>query len=121
MRGYLLLVAGCVYLGFAQPVPQSDCKPVTRYGVHGCDPLRNGSCPTGYDWISVCPPNPMMKAPCRLMCVPHRKEEKKEKASPKAQSFLASAITICTNPPIASAPARHTWVHAEAHRRRTCR
>jgi hypothetical protein len=94
MRGYLLLVAGCVYLGFAQPVPQSDCKPVTRFGVHGCDPLRNGSCPKGYDWISVCPPNPTMKAPCRLMCVPHRKQEKKEKASPKAQSFLASAMGI---------------------------
>ena len=26
-----------------------------------------------------------------------------------------------TNPPIASAPAGNTWVHAEAHRRRTCR
>jgi len=86
MPRYLLLVVGCVCLGLAQPVPRNDCKPVKRYGVHGCDPARNGSCPKGYDWIGVCPPNPMMKAPCVLMCVPHRQEEKKGKASLKAQS-----------------------------------
>lgn len=86
MPRYLLLVVGCVCWGVAQRVPQSDCKPVKRYGIHGCDPVRNGSCPKDYDWKGVCPPNPMMKGPCVLMCVPHRKEEKKGKASPKAQS-----------------------------------
>jgi hypothetical protein len=73
MPRFLLLVVGCVYLGFAQSVPQSNCKPVTRYGIHGCDPVPNGRCPKGYDWIGVCPFNPMMKAPCVKMCVPHPK------------------------------------------------
>ena len=71
MPRFLLLVVGCFYLCLAQSLPQSGCKPVKRYGIQGCDPVRNGSCPKGYDWVGVCPPNPIMKAPCVKMCVPH--------------------------------------------------
>jgi hypothetical protein len=79
MRRFLLVVFGCVCLGLAQSVPQSDCKPVERYGIQGCDPVRKGSCPMGYEWKGVCPQNPMMKAPCVKMCVPNPKSEQKQK------------------------------------------
>ena len=50
----------------------AQCKAVTHYGVHGCDPLPNATCKATYDKQYVCPPNPLMKSPCYLVCVPKK-------------------------------------------------
>jgi hypothetical protein len=72
--------------GSAQPTPA--CKPVTRYGVSGCEMLPDQSCPAGYHKQAVDPPDPRMKAPSYLMCVadnPKPKEQPPSKA-PKTAS-----------------------------------
>jgi len=45
------------------------CKPMTHYGVRGCEILVDQTCPKGYHRQVVDPPNPIMKAPSVLMCV----------------------------------------------------
>lgn len=57
--------------------PPSNCKPVTHLGVSGCDLLPDRSCPKGYHIKAVEPPNPQMKAPTRLMCVPDKPSPQK--------------------------------------------
>lgn len=60
----------------------SSCKPVTHYGVKGCEILAGQTCPTGYHRQVVDPPNPMMKAPSVLMCVADEKPAKKPSKGP---------------------------------------
>jgi len=71
---------GCVCLGFGQQVPPPECKPIPYFGVTGCQLSAQGECPKGYHKQGVCPTNPMMKAPCRMMCV--RDELPKTRAKP---------------------------------------
>ena len=52
--------------------PPSSCKPVKQYGVSGCELLPDRTCSPGYHKQVVDPPNPLMKAPSRLMCVPDK-------------------------------------------------
>jgi hypothetical protein len=63
-----------------------DCKPIKHYGVSGCEVLVSAGerrCPPGYSKKSVCPPNPMMKSPCYLMCVADKKTSIKNTQSSK--------------------------------------
>ena len=73
----LFVLLSCFSLGFGQKAPQ-PCKPLTYFGVQGCAPSAEGKCPRGYQVKAVCPSNPMMKAPCRLMCVVKGKTAKKK-------------------------------------------
>lgn len=62
--------------------PVGDCKPVKHYGISGCELLISGGerrCPSGYHEEGACPPNPMMKSPCYLMCVADKKASSKQK------------------------------------------
>ena len=68
---------GCAWLALAQQTPLPECKPVTHYGVQGCELSAQSACPKGYHKQGVCPPNPLMKAPCYLMCDPDVQEKKK--------------------------------------------
>ena len=61
----------------------SECKPVERYGVKGCELLPDRTCPAGYHKQAVSPPNPRMAGPTFLMCVPDNPQPKEEK--PKQQ------------------------------------
>ena len=45
----------------AQSAPA--CKPVTRYGISGCELLPDRTCPPGYHEKVVNPPDPRMMAP----------------------------------------------------------
>jgi hypothetical protein len=65
----LLLVSFGLGLGFGQKPPPPDCKPITYFGVSGCELSAQGECPKGYHKQAACPANPMIKAPCRMICV----------------------------------------------------
>jgi hypothetical protein len=53
--------------------PESgECKSVSHYGVHGCEPLPDATCKDAYQKQWACPPNPNMKAPCYLECIPKK-------------------------------------------------
>ncbi len=54
------------------------CKPVKRYGVSGCELLPDRTCPRGYHQQVVDPPDPRMKAPSYLMCVPDKPQPKEQ-------------------------------------------
>jgi len=56
---------------------------MTRYGVTGCAPLPDQTCPAGYHLKPVNPPNPKMMSPTYLMCVPDKPPAKEE--PPKTQ------------------------------------
>jgi hypothetical protein len=58
------------------------CKPVTHYGVSGCETLPDHTCPVGHHKQAVGPPNPQMMGPTFLMCVPGKPPAKE--APPKA-------------------------------------
>jgi hypothetical protein len=62
------------------------CKPVKHYGVGGCQLLPGQTCPPGYHKQAVDPPNPMMKGPTYLMCVPDKPQPKEQppKSPPKS-------------------------------------
>ena len=64
-----IVLSSCVWFGFGQEVSSRACKPLIYFGVHGCEPLVQGACPKGYHKQLACPTNPMMKAPCRVVCV----------------------------------------------------
>ena len=56
---------------------------MTYFGVKGCQISDKRECPKGYHPQWICPPNPMMKAPCRLMCVGDEAEKgEKSKEDP---------------------------------------
>ncbi len=80
MRVFSLLSA--VFLVAALRAMASDlpanCKPITHLGVSGCELLPDQTCPKGYHKEVVGPPNPQMKAPSRLMCVPDKPLPKKK-------------------------------------------
>jgi len=67
-------------LSAAQSAPA--CKPVTRYGVSGCELLPDRTCPPGYHQKVVDPPDPRMKAPSVLMCVPDKQEPQQKDKPP---------------------------------------
>ena len=78
MRNCLIVLLACVCFGFAQDAtdkdkdkdaPPPDCKPITYFGVSGCELRAQGDCPNGYHKQAACPTNPMIKAPCRMICV----------------------------------------------------
>ena len=68
----------------AQSTPA--CKPVTRYGVSGCELLPDQSCPAGYHKQAVDPPDPRMKAPSYLMCVADKPPAKEPPPSKPAKT-----------------------------------
>ncbi len=69
MRKYLIVLVVSASFGFAQePIP-ADCKPITYWGTSGCELSAQGDCPKGYHKQAACPANPMIKAPCRMICV----------------------------------------------------
>jgi hypothetical protein len=77
----------------------SACKPVTHYGVSGCERLPDQSCPPGYHEQIFDPPNPRMKAPGYIMCVADKPQpkEKPPNKSPKDKS-QASYGTVARSP-----------------------
>jgi len=77
----LEVMIGLSSSGGGQPSPRS-CKPIERYGVTGCEPLPDQTCPPGYHKQAVGPPDPRMKAPTILMCVPDKPEPKEQKEKP---------------------------------------
>ena len=89
----LVLVGGAAALGAWQNGPvagqaaateQPPCQPLTYFGVTGCVPNERGECLRGYHKQAACPTNPMIKAPCRLLCVADKKaDEPKPKPKPK--------------------------------------
>jgi len=77
---FVLLAASAA----AQQPP--SCKPVEHYGVKGCEILPDQTCPPGYHKQVVDPPNPMMKTPSYLMCVPDAPPKDQKQESPKKNS-----------------------------------
>jgi hypothetical protein len=73
-------MVGLSLLVGAQSAP--GCKPVEHYGVKGCEPLADQSCPAGHHKQAVGPSNPQMKGPTFLMCVPDKPEPKTQKPEP---------------------------------------
>ncbi|MBZ5667051.1 MAG: hypothetical protein LAO30_20920 [Acidobacteriia bacterium] len=63
-----------------------SCKPVTHYGVSGCERLPDQSCPPGYHQQIVDPPNPRMKAPSYIMCVADQPQPKEKPPSKPPKS-----------------------------------
>jgi len=77
-----IVILGCLCLGFGQESPPTDCKPITYFGISGCELSAQGECPKGYHKQTACPTNPMIKAPCRVICV----KDAAPKAKPKPGS-----------------------------------
>ncbi len=80
--GVIVLVLGSMCVAQSAPA----CKPVTRYGVSGCEMLPDQTCPPGYHKQTVDPPDPRMKAPSILMCVADKPQPKESapKTPPKS-------------------------------------
>ena len=78
-----LLLATMTSMNAAGQAPA--CKPVTHYGVSGCELLSNQACPPGHHKQAVGPSNPQMMGPTYLMCVPDKPPAKEEppKSPPK--------------------------------------
>ena len=72
-------MVGLSWSGAGQGEPAPECKPLTYFGVTGCVPEATGECLRGYHKQAACPSNPMIKAPCRLLCVADAKSGKKSK------------------------------------------
>jgi len=81
MRFRLIFAVGAALVLLAASAAEQppSCKPVERYGVKGCEILPDQTCPPGYHKQVVDPPNPMMKTPSYLMCVPDKSEQKDRK------------------------------------------
>ncbi len=77
----LLVLLACVEFGFGQKATPLPCKPVTYFAVEGCELSGQGACPKRYHKQAVCPSDPRMKAPCRLMCVADGSAKKKKLTS----------------------------------------
>ncbi len=79
--GHLLLagwVIAVALLSLNAAASEPACKPVTHYGVSGCELLPDKSCPAGHHKQAVNPPNPQMMGPTFLMCVPDKSPAKEE-------------------------------------------
>lgn len=69
MRAFQIVVLFAFsWLALAQEAPPK-CKTVTYWGVTGCELSEGGTCAKGYHRQVACPTNPMIKAPCRALCV----------------------------------------------------
>jgi hypothetical protein len=66
LKVFLLFSMACLALP-EQPSPK--CKLVTVWGVTGCETAGQQPCAKGYHKQQACPANPMIKAPCRMLCV----------------------------------------------------
>jgi hypothetical protein len=92
MRAFFLPLAFLLTVIYSLPTmaqdPPAACKPVKQYGVSGCELLPDHTCPPGYHKQVVDPPNPQMKAPSRLMCVPDKPSSEKPpvKEPPKSEA-----------------------------------
>jgi hypothetical protein len=73
----VIVMIGVSSMCAAQSSP--PCKAVEHYGVKGCELLPDRTCPAGYHQQAVDPPNPMMKGPTYLMCVPDKAQPKEQK------------------------------------------
>jgi len=76
------VLAVALLASFSSADPPPKCKAVTHYGVSGCEPLPDQTCPEGYHKQAVEPSNPQIKGPTFLMCVadkPAPKEKPQEK------------------------------------------
>jgi len=82
--GLGLVAAGLGLVSATEPPP--SCKPVQHYGVKGCEPLPDQSCPAGYHKQAVEPSDPRMKGPTFLMCVPNEPPPKEQKTKPREKS-----------------------------------
>ena len=91
MHKSLLVLLGCVWLGFGQEAPPPGCKALTYFGVTGCEPMLHGECLRGYHKQMACPTNPMMKAPCRTVCVVDSKPGDKTEPKPSPEAQVAGA------------------------------
>lgn len=80
--GWVIAVA---LLSLNAAASDAACKPVTHYGVSGCELLPDKTCPAGHHKQAVNPPNPQMMGPTFLMCVPDKPPAKEEpsKSPPK--------------------------------------
>jgi hypothetical protein len=81
----LVVLFAFVWLGWAQQAPPPGCRPLTYFGVQGCEPDQ-GRCLKGYHKKPACPTDPRMKAPCRLVCVadePGQKDDGKKNGGNK--------------------------------------
>src|SRR4029077_2011573 len=90
LRKCWILILGCVCLGFGQETPPPDCKPITYFGVSGCELSAQGECPKGYHKQAACPTSPMIKAPCRMICVKDAAPKTKPKPDSEKQSPSSS-------------------------------
>jgi len=89
MPKYLLVLLTWVGLGFRGAGPPG-CQPLTYFGVQGCQLSAQGTCPKGYHKQLACPTNPMIKAPCRQMCVADPVPGKKVK--PRENGLAAPSV-----------------------------
>jgi hypothetical protein len=67
----MVVLFAFTWLALAQEAPPK-CKTVKYWGVTGCDLSAEGTCAKGYHRQLACPTNPMIKAPCRALCVADR-------------------------------------------------
>jgi hypothetical protein len=79
-----VIVLSVAAISAAQSAPA--CKPVTRYGVNGCERLPDHSCPPGYHEKVVDPPDPRMKSPSYIMCVADKPQPKEQPPSKPPKS-----------------------------------
>ncbi len=69
MHKNLLVLLSWVWLGFGDQGPPA-CQALTHFGVRGCQLSAQGQrVRRGYHKQLVCLTNPVIKAPCRQMCV----------------------------------------------------
>jgi hypothetical protein len=113
LRKCLILILGCVCLGFGQETPPPDCKPITYFGVSGCELSAQGECPKGYHKQAACPTNPMIKAPCRMICVkdaaPKTKPKPDSEQQPEKQPPTSSLHPLGLRPKSVTAVRAITW------------
>ena len=85
LRLWLIMILAVVTASLSLPAggqSKPECKPVEYFGVKGCEPLPDRTCPPGHHLQVVNPPDPRMKAPSRLMCVPDEPAKKDKTPQP---------------------------------------
>ena len=74
----VVLLGSMITAGSVAAEPPPAFKPVKHFGVSGCELLPGHTCPPGYHKQVVDPPDPRMKAPSYLMCVPDKPQPKEQ-------------------------------------------
>jgi hypothetical protein len=89
IAGVIVVLFGSFLISESAAQSSPACKPVTHYGVSGCERLPDQSCPAGYHQQVVDPPNPRMGAPSYIMCVADKPQPKEQPHSkpPKRDSY----------------------------------